>query len=76
MRDDTDEIMCKVDRRVFEEIGAPMIKKGGEDDLLWAIYGNCPDHFRMIWVKKAKDLDVRMSDAGRRTKAIVSEEVS
>lgn len=75
MRDDTDEILCKIDRRDFERIGTVMMKEGGEDNSIWAIKGSCPDHFRMVWVNNVKFLG-RMKDDRRGTKAAVQEEAA
>lgn len=56
MRDDTDEIFCKVHRRQFENMGRPIIERGRAGKALYAIKGTVPDNFRMIWVERVKFL--------------------
>jgi DNA polymerase III alpha subunit len=56
LRDDTDEIFCKVHRDQFETIGRPIIEKGRAGKALYAIKGYVPDSFRMIWVERVKFL--------------------
>jgi hypothetical protein len=56
LRDDTDEIFCKVHRRQFETMGRPIIETGRAGKALYAIKGSVPDNFRMIWVERVKFL--------------------
>lgn len=57
LRDDTDDIFCKVDRRKFK---FPYINQalvaGNTGKSLFAIKGNVPLNFRMIWVEQVKYL--------------------
>ena len=56
LRDDTDEIFCKVHRRQFETMARPIIEKGRAGKAIYAIKGSVPDNFRMIWVERVKFL--------------------
>jgi DNA polymerase III alpha subunit len=56
LRDDTDEIFCKVHRRQFETLARPIIETGRAGKALYAIKGSVPDNFRMIWVERVKFL--------------------
>jgi hypothetical protein len=54
--DDTDNIMCKIHRRDYEKMGRKVFEQGGAGKAMYAIRGNCPDSFRMIWVNGIKYL--------------------
>ena len=56
LRDDTDEIFCKVHRSQFETLARPIIETGRAGKALYAIKGSVPDNFRMIWVERVKFL--------------------
>lgn len=56
MKDDTDEIFCKISRYDYEEIGKAVYEQGRVGKSIYAIKGNCPPDFRMIRVKAIKYL--------------------
>lgn len=56
LRDDTDEIFCKVHRRQFETLGRDIIARGRAGKAIYAIKGSVPENFRMIWVERVKFL--------------------
>lgn len=57
LRDDEDELFCKVDRFDFKEgLGPKIFDRGGVNKSLWAFKGEVPDDFRMLKVKQAKYL--------------------
>lgn len=56
MKDDTDEIYCKIDRYRFEAIGRPVIERGKPGNALYAIKGWIPPEFRMIKVTNIRYL--------------------
>lgn len=55
LRDDTDDIFCKVSRWKFKHLGHVLVAgKAGKS--IFAIKGNVPPDFRMIWVERVKYL--------------------
>jgi hypothetical protein len=46
--DDTDEILCQIDRDDYLTLGKEVEQKGGQGDALYAIKGFIPPTFRMI----------------------------
>lgn len=56
MKDDTDEIFCKVHRRDYKRLAIDIIENGIVGTSLYAIKGSCPPDFRMLWVKAVKYL--------------------
>jgi DNA polymerase III alpha subunit len=61
MHDDTDEILCKIDRFDYETSGKRIEEIGGQGDALYAIKGRIPRGFRMILISGIRYLG-RMSD--------------
>jgi DNA polymerase III alpha subunit len=61
VHDDTDEILCVINRFDFLTVGKKIEEIGGQDDALYAIKGIIPRTFRMIDVKGIRYLG-RMSD--------------
>jgi DNA polymerase III alpha subunit len=61
MHDDTDEILCKIDRFDYETSGKRIEEIGGQGDSLYAIKGRIPRGFRMILISGIRYLG-RMSD--------------
>jgi DNA-directed DNA polymerase III PolC len=61
MHDDTDEILCKIDRYDYETSGKKIEEIAGQGDSLYAIKGHIPRGFRMILISKIRYLG-RMSD--------------
>lgn len=58
--DDTDEIFAKIDRRLFEEHGRPIVERGKAGRAIYAVKGTVPRDFRMISVNNIRylgDLD-------------------
>jgi DNA polymerase III alpha subunit len=51
LRDDTGDIFCKVSRFKYSEIGGTLVN-GKPKESIFAIKGNVPEDFRMIWVNK------------------------
>ena len=69
MKDDTDEIFCKINRYDYENIGKDVYENARVGRSLYAIKGNCPPDFRMIRVKAIKylgeiDADLRPEGGG------------
>ena len=56
LRDDTDEIFCKIDRYLYEQLGRAIQERGRTGKALYAIQGDCPPDFRMIKVRNVKYL--------------------
>ena len=56
VHDDTDEILCQIDRNDYLTIGKEVEQKGGQGDILYAIKGTIPATFRMIKVTRIKYL--------------------
>lgn len=56
MRDDTDEVYCKIDRYNFPKLGAPILERGRSGKALYAVKGTVPKDFRMIKVTAVKYL--------------------
>jgi DNA polymerase III alpha subunit len=61
MHDDTDEILCKIDRYDYVQNKDYMDKYGIQGDSIFAIAGRIPRGFRMILISKIKFLG-KMSD--------------
>lgn len=60
MRDDTDEMYCKVDRFMMEALGDQIIERGRPGKAIYAIKGTVPGDFRMISITNVRylgDLD-------------------
>lgn len=51
-RDDSDEIFCKIDRFMFEQLAHPIIEHGKPGKAIYAVAGTVPPDFRMIKVQK------------------------
>jgi DNA-directed DNA polymerase III PolC len=56
LRDDEDEIFCKVNRFKFNALGRPIIERGGVGKALYAIKGTVPRGFRMISINAVRYL--------------------
>jgi len=56
VRDDTDEIFCKINRFAFEKLGQAVVNRGRTGKALYAIRGICPPSFRMISVNNIRYL--------------------
>lgn len=59
VRDDTDEIFCKVSSRDYERLGRPIVDHGKAGKALYAIKGFTPNNggdFRMIWVSDVRHI--------------------
>jgi DNA-directed DNA polymerase III PolC len=56
MRDDTDEIFCKIDRFLYETLGREVIAKTRTGRSLWAFKGTVPPRFRMLCVDRIQFL--------------------
>jgi hypothetical protein len=52
VRDDSDEIFCKIDRYDFERLAKPIIEHGRQGKALYALKGTVPPDFRMISVER------------------------
>jgi DNA polymerase III alpha subunit len=61
VHDDTDEILCKIDRYDYETSGKKIEEIAGAGDSLYAIKGRIPRGFRMILISGIRYLG-RMSD--------------
>lgn len=57
IRDDSGEILCKVGYRNYDELDGAKLSEGTRaEKTLYAIKGNVPKDFRMIWVDRIKYL--------------------
>jgi DNA-directed DNA polymerase III PolC len=65
VHDDTDEILCRIDRDRFDTWGKQVEEKGGQGDVLYAIKGTIPKTFRMLSVTGIRFLG-RMSDGKKK----------
>ena len=54
MRDDTDEILCKIDRKDYERLAHTIIERGGQGKAIYAIKGTLPSGFRMILITQIR----------------------
>jgi DNA polymerase III alpha subunit len=61
VHDDTDEILCTVNRWDYEKVGKQIEEVGGQGDVLYAIKGTIPPTFRMIQITGIRYLG-RMSE--------------
>jgi hypothetical protein len=52
--DDTDEILCQIDRNDYLTLGKEIEQRGGQGDIMYAIKGIVPQTFRMIKVTRMK----------------------
>jgi DNA-directed DNA polymerase III PolC len=52
LRDDSDEIFCKIDRWAFDHLAKDIIEKGMPGKALYAFKGTVPKDFRMIKVQR------------------------
>jgi DNA polymerase III alpha subunit len=50
VHDDTDEILCTINRWDYERVGKQIEAEGGQGDVLYAIKGTIPDSFRMLQI--------------------------
>jgi hypothetical protein len=64
LRDDTDEIYCKIDRYLFEDLAPPVLEIGRQGRSLYAVKGTVPSGFRMIKINKIRYLgDLKEDEA-------------
>jgi hypothetical protein len=64
LRDDTDRLLCRVDRFNYPNIGRPVVERGKPGKALYALKGFVPRNFRMLMVQRIKhlgDLDEKMN---------------
>jgi DNA polymerase III alpha subunit len=61
VHDDTDEILCTINRWDYEKVGKQIEEVGGQGDVLYAIKGTIPLTFRMIQITGIRYLG-RMSE--------------
>jgi hypothetical protein len=66
MRDDFDEIYCKIDRFDFERLAPPIIERGKAGKAIYALKGTVPPDFRMIKVERILYLGDMPSSVNRR----------
>ncbi len=52
VRDDTDEIFCKINRFNFERLATPITERGRAGKALYALKGTVPPDFRMIRIDR------------------------
>jgi DNA polymerase III alpha subunit len=64
VHDDTDEILCTVNRWDYEKVGKQIEEVGGQGDVLYAIKGTIPSSFRMIQITGIRYLG-RMSETSK-----------
>jgi hypothetical protein len=66
LRDDTDQLLCRIDRNAFAAIGQPVVERGRPGKALYALKGYVPKSFRMMMVQRVKylgDLETRVGSA-------------
>ena len=56
VRDDSGEIFCKISRFDYARLYATLMNGTRQGKSLFAIKGNCPADFRMLWVQRIKYL--------------------
>jgi DNA polymerase III alpha subunit len=56
VRDDTADIFCKISRWDYARLGSILMNNGRQGKSLFAIKGNCPEDFRMMWVRNIRYL--------------------
>ena len=56
VRDDSGEIFCKIHRRDYELLYPILMNGTRQGKSLFAIKGNCPADFRMLWISRIKYL--------------------
>jgi DNA polymerase III alpha subunit len=61
VHDDTDEILCQIDRDAYLTVGKEIEQRAGSGDVLYAIKGAIPPTFRMIKITRIRHLG-NMSD--------------
>jgi hypothetical protein len=64
LRDDTDRLLCRIDRFRFPQIGKQVVEHGRPGKALYALKGYVPRSFRMLIVERVKhlgDLDQRVT---------------
>jgi hypothetical protein len=68
IRDDTGQIFCKVNRWGYQELGRPIVERGGQGKALYAIRGYVrgDSTFRMISVKMVKFLGMMDNDDAKK----------
>ena len=54
VRDDTDDILCKISRWKYGELAQGIIDRGKPGKAIYVIKGQCPTDFRMLWVDSVK----------------------
>lgn len=54
--DDTDEVLCRVDRFKYDRLARPIVEEGGAGKALWALKGTVPRDFRMVSINQIKYL--------------------
>jgi hypothetical protein len=64
VKDDTDEIFCKISRYDYKKLGLQIVENGRVGKSLYAIKGSCPPDFRMIRVKNIRYLGEMDKDLG------------
>jgi hypothetical protein len=52
MRDDSDEILCHIDRFHFDRLARPVIERGRAGKAIYALKGTVPPDFRMIRIDR------------------------
>jgi DNA polymerase III alpha subunit len=72
VHDDTDEILCKIERQDYLSSGKKIEEIGGQGDALYAIKGRIPDRFRMLIITGIRYLG-KLSDLHK--KAVVKKDL-
>jgi hypothetical protein len=54
LRDDSDEILCRVNRFDYDKIAQDIVERGKAGKAIYAIKGTVPKDFRMISIQKVK----------------------
>jgi len=60
LRDDTEQLLCRIDRNLYPLIGRPVVERGRPGKAIYALKGFVPNSFRMLMVQRIKhigDLD-------------------
>lgn len=54
VHDDSDEMLCRIDRKDYERLARPIIDRGRAGKVIYAFKGTVPRDFRMLSVKQYK----------------------
>jgi hypothetical protein len=56
VKDDTDEVFCKIEREHYEQMGKDIVDRGVRSQAIYALKGYVPATFRMLKVERVRYL--------------------